>query len=164
MPRVSASTEIDAPPAVVWELLSDPHRYPELIDATDRMVSVPEAPMNEGCIYREYSGLGPFRGESEWTVTEFRPTRRQVHDGDDGTIRFHLEIDIEPTRTGCRLTHRLDMAPCGVARIGVGLLWPLFMRRVAQRSLDRTVMNVKTAATAHTPFPSFADDDARPGR
>jgi hypothetical protein len=39
---------------------------------------------------------GTFQGgESEWTVTEFQPMRRPVHVGDDGSIRVHLEIDIE---------------------------------------------------------------------
>jgi carbon monoxide dehydrogenase subunit G len=148
MHRVAASTDIGAPPDAVWALLSDPHRYPELVDSTHRMVHVPDAPMAEGYTYREYSGLGPFKGESQWTVTEFQPTARQVHEGDDGTMRFHLEIDIEPTSTGCRLTQQLGIEPGGVAKVANTLLWPLFLRRVAQRSMDRTVASVRTAAEA----------------
>ena len=145
---VAASTDIGTPPDVVWELLCDPHRYPELVDSTYRMVHVPEEPMGEGYSYKEYAGVGPFKSESEWMVTEFLPKARQVHQGDDGTIGFHLQIDIEPTNTGCRLTQRLDMEPRGLAKLANTVLWPLFMHRQAQQSMDRTVANVKAAAEA----------------
>jgi ribonuclease Z len=114
----------------VWELLSDPHRYPELVEQTQRMVHVPDMPMGRGYTYKEYAGVGPFKGESDWTVTEFQPEHRQVHEGDDGTVRFHLEIVIEPTGTGCRLRQRLGLEPRGVPKVAMILLWPLFMRRL----------------------------------
>jgi carbon monoxide dehydrogenase subunit G len=148
MYQVTASTEIGAPPQAVWELYCDPHRFPEFADATERMVHVPEAPMGEGYTYREYSGLGPFKGESDWTVTEFQPKRRQVHVGDDGTIRVHLEIDIAPSSTGCRLTQRFGIEPRGLLKVGIPVAWPLFMRRMVQRSMDRTVANVKELVQA----------------
>lgn len=148
MYRVVASTDISTPHEAVWELYCDPNRYAEFADPTERMVHVPDGPMGEGYTYREYGGLGPFSGESEWTVTEFKPKDRQVHEGDDGTMRFHLEIDIEPTSTGCRLTQRFGVEPRGMVKIGLIGLWPLLMRRLLQRSMDRTVANVKEAAEA----------------
>lgn len=151
MRRVVASTDIGTPPEVVWELYCDAHRYPELADPTQRMVHVPETPIGEGYTYMEYGGLGPFRGESKWTVTEFRPQSRQVHEGDDGSLRIHLEIDIEPTSTGCRLTQRFGVEPRGAAKVGMTVLWPLIMRRMLQHSMDRTVANVKQAAEASLP-------------
>lgn len=148
MRRVIATVDVAAPPEVVWDVYCDPHRYPELADPTQRMVHVPAGPMGEGYVYKEYGGLGPFKGESTWTVTEFRPPSRQVHEGDDGTMRIHLEIDIESTDTGCRLSQTMGAEPRGATRIGVAVLWPLFMRRVLQRSMDRTVANFKEAAEA----------------
>jgi carbon monoxide dehydrogenase subunit G len=148
MYQVTASTDIEASPEAVWELYCDPHRYPEFADPTQRMVHVPEGPMGKGYTYREYAALGPFKGESEWTVTEFQPRRRQVHVGDDGTMRFHLEIDIEPGSTGCRLTQRMAVEPRGAAKIGIPVLWPLFMRRIVQQAMDRTVANVKRLVQA----------------
>jgi hypothetical protein len=151
MRRVVASTDIGTPPEAVWELYCDAHRYPEFADPTHRMVHVPEAPMGLGYTYKEYSALGPFRGESTWTVTEFQPQSRQVHEGDDGTMRLHLEIDIEPTSTGCRLTQQMGVEPRGAAKLAIPVLWPLFIRRMLQRSMDRTVDNFKEAAEASPP-------------
>jgi carbon monoxide dehydrogenase subunit G len=148
MYQVTASTDIAAPSEAVWELYCDPHRYAEFSDPAQRMVDVPEAPVGRGYTYREYGGLGPFKGESEWTVTEFEPERRQVHVGDDGTFRVHLEIDIEPIGAGCRLTQRFGIEPRGPLKVGIPVLWPLFMRRMVQQSMNRTVANVKEAVQA----------------
>ena len=148
---VTASTVIDASPDVVWDLYCDPHRYPEIAHATERMLHVPDGPMRVGYTYKEIGVMGPFKSEDEWEVTEFQPTRRQVHVADDGTVRTHLEIGIEPTRTGCRVTQRFGVEPRGAMKVGTAVMWPLFLRRLAQRAMDITVANVKAAAEAsHT--------------
>ncbi len=98
---VVASTDIGAPPDVVWNLYCDPHRYPEIAHATD-----------------------------------------------DGTARSHLKIGIEPTPTGCRVTQRFGVEPRGAMKVGTAVMWPLFLRRLAQRAMDITVANVKAAAEA----------------
>ena len=41
MPTVSSSIEIAASEERVWDLESDPRRYPEWVVATDRMLDVP---------------------------------------------------------------------------------------------------------------------------
>ena len=146
---VAASTEISAPPDVVWDLYCDPHRYPEFAHATERMLHVPDGPMGVGYTYREVGVMGPFRSEDEWRVTRFEPTRRQVHEADDGTARTQLEIHIEPTPTGCRVTQRFGIAPRGAMRRATAVLWPLFLRRLAQRAMDITVANYKAAAEAY---------------
>ena len=145
---VTASTVIDASPDVVWDLYCDPHRYPEIAHATERMLHVPDGPMDVGYTYREIGVMGPFKSEDEWLVTEFEPKRRQVHVADDGTARTHLEIDIEPTPTGCRVTQRFGVEPRGAMKVVIGVLWPLFMRRLAQRAMRITVANYKEAAEA----------------
>ena len=146
---VAASTDIGAPPEVMWALYCDPHRYPEFAHATERMLHVPDGPMGVGYTYREVGVMGPFRSEDEWRVTRFEPTRRQVHEADDGTARTQLEIHIEPTPTGCRVTQRFGIAPRGAMRLATAVLWPLFLRRLAQRAMDITVANYKAAAEAH---------------
>jgi len=145
---VAASTDIDAPPDVVWDLYCDPHRYPELAHATERMLHVPDGPIGVGYRYREIGVMGPFKSEDEWEVTEFEPMRRQVHLVDDGTARSHLEIGIEPTPAGCRVTQRFGVEPRGAMKAVITVLWPLFMRRLAQRAMRLTVANFKAAAEA----------------
>ena len=146
--RVVASTEVSAPPDVVWDLYCDPHRYPEFAHATERMLHVPDGPMGVGYAYREIGVMGPFKSEDEWQVTEFEPTRRQVHVADDGTARSRLEIDIEPTPSGCRVTQGFRVEPRGAMRVATAVMWPLFLRRLAQRAMDITVANYKEAAEA----------------
>jgi len=110
------------------------------------MLHVPDGPMGVGYTYREIGVMGPFKTEDEWQVTEFQPKRRQVHVADDGSARSHLEIDIEPTPTGCRVTQRFGVEPRGAMKVVIGVLWPLFMRRLAQDAMGRTVANYKKAA------------------
>jgi len=145
---VVASTDIGAPPGAVWNLYCDPHRYPELAHATERMLHVPDGPMGVGYRYKEIGVMGPFKTEDEWRVTEFEPMRRQVHVADDGTARSHLEIGLEPTPAGCRVTQRFGVEPRGTMKGVIAVLWPLFMRRLAQRAMDLTVANYKAAAEA----------------
>jgi hypothetical protein len=134
---------VDAPTRRRWL----PSR-PEIAHATERMLHVPDGPMGVGYTYKEVGVLGPFKSEEEWTVTEFEPKRRQVHHADDGTVRSHLEIDIELMRTGCRVTQRFGIEPRVSMRVGTAVMWPLFLRRMAQRAMDMTVANVKAAAEA----------------
>ena len=143
--QVTSSIEIAAPPTAIWELMCDPSRYAEIADPTDRMIHVPDPPFGLGSVYREYGGIPPFKGESEWRVTVFEPERRQVHVGDDGMMTLDLTIEIEPTEAGARLTQTLALKPRWYIAPVNALLWPLLMHRRAQAAMDRTVENVKRA-------------------
>lgn len=146
MPRVTSSTDIDAPPEVIWNLLCDPYRYPEIADPTDRMIQVPDEEMGVGYTYKEFGGVPPFKAESEWTVTVFEPLHRQVHVGDDGTMRLFLDNILEPTDTGTRFIQILELKPRWYMAPLNALLWPLMMRRRAQKTMDRTGENTKRIA------------------
>ena len=146
--QVAASTDIGARLEVVWDLYCDPHRYPEIAHATERMLHVPDGPMGVGYTYKEVGVLGPFKSEDEWTVTEFEPERRQVHRVGEGAMALHLEIDLEPTPSGCRITQNFGVEPRGAMKVMAPVLWPLFMRRLVQHAMERTVANVKAAAEA----------------
>lgn len=146
MAEVIASIDINSTPDVIWEMLCDPHRYPELADPTDRMLSVPDEEVDVGYVYREYGGVPPFKGESTWRITEFEPMRRQVHVGDDGSMTMDLIIEIVPTETGVRYTQHLKMTPRWYLRPINAVLWPLLMRQRAQEAMDKTVINVKMVA------------------
>jgi carbon monoxide dehydrogenase subunit G len=143
MTSVVASIDIASPPEAIWALLCDPHRYPELADPTERMLEVPDGDMGVGYVYKEYGGVPPFKGESEWRVTEFDPMRRQVHVGDDGSMTLDLEIEIASSSDGSRLTQSLELKPRWYLAPVHYILWPLMMRKRAQEAMDKTVANVK---------------------
>lgn len=141
MMRLSSSIEIDAPPEKLWELMCDPSNYPELDESTDRMVEVPDGEFGVGSVYREYGGIAPFKGESEWTVVEFDPMRRQVHDGTDGYVDLHLVVDLTETGDGkTRVDQSLDIrGPWYMAPINALLM----MQLRGQRAMDRSMVEVK---------------------
>lgn len=143
MAQVTASTSVRAAPESVWALMCDPNRYPELSDATDRMLDVPKVDLGIGYVYREYGGIPPFKSESEWRITEFQPIRRQVHVGDDGTMRIDLTIELSPIEAGTRLIMTLVLRPRWFLAPVNAILWPLFMRKRSQEAIDKTVANIK---------------------
>ena len=143
MPSIELSTEINAAPEAVWELMCDTSSYPEWVVPTDRMLDTGEGEMRVGFVYREYGGIPPFKGESTWEVTEFEPQSRMVHVGDDGAMTINLRIEVAPTDSGARLTQRLDfksrwwMTPISM------IMWPLLMGRRGRAAIDQTQANVK---------------------
>jgi carbon monoxide dehydrogenase subunit G len=143
MPRVTASIDISAAPDAIWNLMCDPNTYPELADPTDRMIDVPDAEFGVGYVYKEYGGIAPFKGESEWEVTEYEPMTRQVHVGDDGQMTINLQIQLDEIEGGTRLTQSIDMTPRWYMLPVNAVLWPLMMRKRAQAAMDKTVANVK---------------------
>jgi len=143
MPSVAASIDIATPPDTGWALMCDPHRYHEFADPTERMIDVPDTEFGVGYIYKEYGGIKPFLSESEWTVTAFEPKTRQVHEGDDGTMRFHLTINITPADGGTHLEQTLALRPRWYMAPVSALMWPIMMRKRAQEAMDKTVANVK---------------------
>ncbi len=148
MAQTKASTQINTGPEVIWALMCDPHRYPEIADPTERMIDVPDGEMGVGYVYKEYGGIRPFIGESEWRVTEFEPMRRQVHIGDDGSMTMNLLVELAPTDGGTRFTLTLSMKPRWYLAPVNAILWPLLMRKRAREGIDKTVANVKRIAEA----------------
>jgi hypothetical protein len=143
MPRVVVTIDIAAPVDAVWELMSNPHRYPDFVDATERMVDVPDAEFAVGYTYREFGGIRPFLGESTWTVSVLDPPLRQVHRGDDGMMAIDLFIEMERVAAGTRLVHTLELRPRWyMAPLNV-ILWSLFMKKRTYASMERTNENVK---------------------
>ena len=143
MAQVTASSEIRAAPESVWALMCDPNRYDEWAAPTERMLDVPREEIGVGYVYREYGGIPPFKGESEWRVTEFEPIRRQVHVGDDGTMRIDISIDLQPTQAGTRMSLTVALRPRWFLAPVNAILWPLFMRKRSQESIEHTVANAK---------------------
>jgi uncharacterized protein YndB with AHSA1/START domain len=143
MPTIASSVEIAAPEAAVWDLVSDPRRYPEWVVQTDHMLDVPSNGLREGATYREYAGIAPFKSESEWRVTAFEPHRHQVHLGDDGTVELELTIEIEPVDGQSRLTQTFEVRPRGMVALVMRVMWPIVMRRRLQSANDQSVANAK---------------------
>lgn len=144
MAEVSSSVEIRSGPEAVWKLLCEPERYPDYVTVTQRLLDASDEPFGVGSWYREYGGIPPFVGESHWEVTEFEPTRHQRHIGDDGKMRMPLDLDVRSLdEQTTRLTITFGLKPRWYLVVPNAILWPLMMRRRAQRVLDDTAANVR---------------------
>lgn len=101
MPSVVVDKKIRAPPEDVHALLQDFDRYPEWIPFTKSVISVDRKDGVVGTVYRE-QGTG---GKSTWTVTEYVPNKREVHEGDIGIATIRLVMTMEPDDGGTRYRH-----------------------------------------------------------
>jgi hypothetical protein len=129
--------------------LSEPKHYPAYVTATEKLLEASDETVRVGSTYREYGGVPPFLGESDWTVTEFEPMTHQRHIGDDGKMRMPLDLDvaaIDDERT--RLTITFGLEPRWFLAIPNAILWPLMMRRRVQQVIHDTVANAKRIVEA----------------
>lgn len=70
--RIEANTEIDAPAARVWEVLTDVERWPVIIDTVTSTEALTPGPLATGSRYRL---VQPRLPPSVWSVTAFVPGR-----------------------------------------------------------------------------------------
>ena len=84
MRRVWSSVVVESGPEPIWRLLSEPERYPDYVTATERLLAASDTSVQVGSTYREYGGIPPFLGESDWEVVAHEPMTHQHHVGDDG--------------------------------------------------------------------------------
>lgn len=143
MPGVETTVEVEATPEQVWTLMCDTRRYAEWVVPTDEVTDPGEGEMGVGYVYRERGGIPPFKGNSTWTVTEFRPQTWQRHIGDDGATTIDLGIDITPVGSGSRLTLSIAIKPRWYLAPVMMLMWPVMMRKRAQQAMNGTSVNVK---------------------
>lgn len=144
MKRVSSTVEIASGPEPVWRILSEPKRYPDYVTATEKLLDASDETVRAGSTYREYGGVPPFLGESDWVVTEYEPMTHQRHMGDDGKLRMSLDLDVQVIDDETtRLTITLGLEPRWFLALPNAVLWPLMMRKRAQKVIDDTVANAK---------------------
>lgn len=121
--EVTASAVTAAPPATLWELLSDTSRYPEWVAGT-AAVTRTDGPARLGSTYDEINPiLGPWRATTRWTVIEFDPPAHQVHRSEDIPFasEFLVIIDLAPAGDGSEVRLTLRASP-SLGALGTGVL------------------------------------------
>ena len=143
--EVTASAVSAAPPAELWELVSDTSRYAEWVEGTAEVTRT-DGPAREGSTYDEINPImGPWRAKTRWTVTEFDPPHRQVHRGEDIPFasEFLVIIDLAPSGDGSQVTVTLRANP-SLGAFGAGVLRILKSR--TRKDNERTVGNLAELA------------------
>jgi len=103
---VSASRDIPASPAVVWEVLRDTQHYSEWVAGTDAVTRT-DGPADLAVTYAEINPIiGPWKATTRWDITEYDEGRRMVHSCADLPLTrdFRVTMEIAPAGTGTRVT------------------------------------------------------------
>ncbi len=143
MAQVRTTALVEAAPEDVWDVLNDTDRWPEWVTFTEKVTYVSEGPFGEGTLYRERSGPGPFKSESEWRVTEFDPPRRQVHRGDLGIMQVVLTFELDPADGYTRIYQTFDFEVFPQFRPLGWLLERVLIRWQMERGVNRTIRSLK---------------------
>jgi carbon monoxide dehydrogenase subunit G len=136
--EVTASAIVPAPPAEVFELLSDTARYSEWVAGTDSVTRT-DGPAAEGSTYDEVNPvLGPWRAKTHWRVVEHEPPRRSRHDTGDIPLSSHFRVVMEVAPEGD--ASRVTMTLRGEPALGpVGAVFARLMQGQVERDNRRSV-------------------------
>lgn len=149
MPTVEASVEIAAPRSIVWELIADPTRHTEFGTFVAEVVLASPAPVGRGTVYHERAGPGFMKSKSQWTITEFDPPRRLVHEGKEPSMNSRFTWTLEevgPTSTRLSQAGEFVMMP-GLRALG-RVLEAVAGRRMLERETKRMLEDMKRIAEA----------------
>ena len=103
---VSASRDIPALPAAVWEVLRDTQHYAEWVAGTDAVTRT-DGPAALGVTYDEINPIiGLWKATTRWDITEYEQGRRMVHCSADLPLArdFRVTMEIAAAGTGTRVT------------------------------------------------------------
>jgi carbon monoxide dehydrogenase subunit G len=145
MMEVTASAVVPAPPERVWELLSDTSRYAEWVAGTDAVTRT-DGPSRQGSTYEEVNPiLGPWKAKSHWTVVEYDPPRRQVHEGSGIPLssEFHVTMEVTPQEGASEVTMTLRGKP---ALGPVGAVFARLMQGQVARDNRKSVESLAALA------------------
>lgn len=150
MGEVSGEVEIAAPLAEVWELYTDPSRWPAWVDGFGSVISREGYPDPGGSVRWRSTPAG--RGEVAETVLAAEP-RRELRIGyrDPGSAgEVETSFEMLPAaeaggdrRTKVSVRHAYEISSGGPLK---PVIDRLFVRSQMQRALDRSLAALKLAA------------------
>lgn len=144
---VRRSTEIAAPPEVVWALVTDLPRMGEWSPENRGGTWRTPGPA-EGAVFSGTNGRGLRRWSTKATVTTYAPTRRFAFDVDAlGLPASRWSYEVERTEAGCRVTETWTDLRGRLLR-GIGRLATGVGDRTAftAESIEQTLAGLKAAA------------------
>jgi uncharacterized protein YndB with AHSA1/START domain len=149
MSLVTASTEIAATPAQVWDVVMDPDRLEQWVTIHRRLIRADEPPVGVGYRMDQQIHVRGVNLQVHWTLVECRRPELAVWEGrGPAGSRAHTEYVLEPQGRGARFDYRNEfhppLGPLGavVSRALVGGM----PEREAKRTLQRLRAYLETSA------------------
>lgn len=143
MLKVTVNRHIDAPPAVVWEVVNDLDRKHEYVSFVRDVFDVSDQPVAAGTTYRELAKFGPRETVSEWTFKEFDSPHRQVQEGRSPVMEATFTLELEPERGGTRTTPQMEVRLLPRMRPLGWLLEQTIVKYQMQADMERSVETLK---------------------
>ncbi len=142
-PQIARDIVVDAPPAAVFSVLTDPRAHPDF-DGSGMVRGAIAGPdrLTEGARFGMAMSIGvPYRIQN--TVVEFEQDRRIAwrHVG-----RHRWRYELEPVGDGTRVTETFDLSTTPARRLLELLGW----RTRAARAIERTLPRLKALVESRT--------------
>ena len=151
--EISASVDIEAPPELVWSLVSDPARMPDWSPQCRKMIVRGKAPVGVGTRTFNINRRGPLFWPTRSKIKAFETGKRFAFTiAENGTV---WSFDLEPTTTGTRLTES-RRAPNGVSNLSNFLTRTVLggtenFEEELEAGMGQTLERIKAAAEGRVP-------------
>ncbi len=109
--RITEHIDVDAPPADVWAVVSDLSTHTEWRPALLEFRQVSDGPLGVGSRIREVVRWRRSELVLDDVVTALEPERRFALTGSSTSVEFDLELRLEPTDAGTRVTMDWPLRP-----------------------------------------------------
>lgn len=140
--------EVAAPADVVWGLLTDLDRSPEVMSGIDRVERLDDGEgFDVGTRWRETRTMFGRTATEEMQVTAVEPGRAYTVEADSAGTHYQSVLTVEPTGpAACRLSMSFDAQPAGAAaKVLAATLGKLF-ERATRKALQADLDDIAAAA------------------
>jgi carbon monoxide dehydrogenase subunit G len=124
--RITVSTQIDAPPAVVWEDVADLESHADWMADAHRVSVISNQSTGVGTVLEVPTGIGPFR-TTDWIIVTGWVDGRSIEVVHVGLVSGQGEFRLEPSGTGTRFVWDETLSlPMGFGgRVGEAIAKPV---------------------------------------
>lgn len=152
-PDITATLEIDAPPAAVWSLISDPRRMAELSPQVKKVFVFGKG-VKQGTRSLNINGQGKLRWPTNTKIVTFEPERRLAFRVTEN--RTVWTYDLEPTENGGTKITEKRTAPDGVSGLSRLLTRSVLggteeFEQGLERGMKKTLEKIKAAVETDRP-------------
>lgn len=143
---------VAAPPAMVWEILTDLDAAPETIRGIERVERLEGPAFGVGTKWRETRTIMGKEATEDLWITEVRDGERYVAEADSRGTAYRSDFRLTPSRDGTRLELVFTGQPHGlVSRILAATLGRLFAgttRKMLRADLDDIAATAEARAAS----------------
>lgn len=130
--HVERTIEIDAPPDVVWKVMSDVEKWPEWTPSMRRIEKMGDAPFGKGSSVRVAPRGAP---RAVWTVTELEENRSFTWEASTANSHAVARHVIEPDGAGSKVTLSVTITGSWLIRV-LGPVMAITIRRGVRQEAE----------------------------